>query len=65
MKRVRFLSDIARDNHLTKAKGLFNKLKHEDLPGMLLFSSDPKFFVQVQKVNFKKIDDNVKSTKSF
>ena len=53
MRRGQFLSERTRENRLTRAKRLLNKLKHPEEPGMLWFFSDEKIFVQDQKVNRK------------
>lgn len=51
MRRGQFMSEKTRENRVTRAKRLLNKLKHPEEPGMLWFFSDEKNFVQDQKVN--------------
>lgn len=65
MCREQFLSEKVRDNHLTKPKRLFNKLKQEEELLMLLFSWYEEKNVLAQEVNRKKIGDCIISPKRF
>lgn len=57
------MTERTRSNRITKAKQFLNKLKHEEEPRMLLFTSDEKNFFLVQEVNCKKLGGCIKSPK--
>lgn len=65
VRRPTFLSKITRNNLLTTAKRLINKLKLQKQPDMRLCPSDWQNFVQVKKVSRKNIGCRIKSSKRF
>lgn len=60
MGRVQFSHEIIRYNQHTRAKYLLSKLKYQEEPGIFLFISNQENFHRVNKMNRKKISDDVK-----
>lgn len=65
MRREKSLSERAWNNLQAKAKCIFNKVKHEEEPRKMVFSSDERNIAQGQKANHKLIRYCIKSPKTF